>query len=78
MELELRNGGIPVIANGNAITVTGNAITATGNGSVLHHLVVNRKPVLPLDLISSNAPEPLTPHDQRRRAALLADSPGTV
>ena len=71
MELELRNGGIPVIANGNAIA-------ATGNGSVLHHLVVNRTPVLPLDLISSNAPEPLTPHDQRRRAALLADSPGTV
>jgi hypothetical protein len=38
--------------------------------------VVAHQPVLPLDLISSNAPEPMTPHDQRRRAALLADSPG--
>jgi hypothetical protein len=43
---------------------------------VHNHLVVAHQPVLPLDLISSNAPEPMTPHDQRRRAALLADSPG--
>ena len=39
-------------------------------------VVGGHQPVLPLDLISNNAPEPLTPHDQRRRAALLADSPG--
>ncbi len=39
-------------------------------------IVGGHQPILPLDLISTNAPEPLTPHDQRRRAALLADSPG--